>query len=196
MTPESNHDNEPLLNGEELPADAWDRPPIDPRFREAVFAQTASALRARWLRRRVVTAGALVAASYAGGMVTAWIALQPEPAAVPAQTESMTTVPPAATDTAAPVEPVVTDDLLRDPEGLSLLVAQSPAEEQEQILKAAGDRYLEGFGDIEQAMNCYRRLLALQQPGAGVAMNLDDSWLLKSMKQARLQEELNDDATT
>ncbi|MCL4691382.1 MAG: hypothetical protein KJ060_02595 [Candidatus Hydrogenedentes bacterium] len=194
MTPESNHDIEPLLNGEELPADAWDRPPIDPRFREAVFAQTASALRARSLRRHVVTAGALVAASYAGGMVTAWIALQPEPAPAPA--ESMTVAPPAAVDNAAPIEPVVTDDLLRDPEGLSLLVAQSPAEEQEQILKAAGDRYLEGFGDIEQAMNCYRRLLALQQPGAGVAMNLDDSWLLKSMKQARLQEELNDDATT
>ncbi len=193
MTPESNHDSEPLLDGEELPADAWDRPTIDPRFREAVFAQTASALRARSLRRRVVTAGALIAASYAGGIVTTWIALQPEPA--PAQMESMTAAPTTTKD-ATPVEPVVTDDLLRDPEGLSLLIAQSPVEEQEQILKAAGDRYLEGFGDIEQAMNCYRRLLALQQPGAGVAMNLDDSWLLKSMKQARLQEDLNDDTTT
>lgn len=196
MTPESNHDSEPLLNGDELPAEAWDRPPIDPRFREAVFAQTASAVRARSLRRRVVTTGALVAASYASGIVTTWIALQPEPVPAPAQTESMTTAPPADTDTAAPVEPVVTDDLLRDPEGLSLLVASAPVEDQEQILKAAGDRYLEGFGDIDQAMNCYRRLLALQQPGAGIALNIDDSWLLKSMKQARLQEDLNDDTTT
>lgn len=194
MTLESNLDREPLLNGEKLPADAWDRPPMDPRFREAVFAQTASSLRVRVRRRRVVAAGALVAASYAGGMVTTWIALQPEPA--PARPGETRTVTPPTTDADAPVEPVVTDELLRDPEGFSLLVARAPVEEQEQILKAAGDRYLEGFGDIEQAMNCYRSLLALQQPGAGIALNIEDSWLLKSMKQARLQEELNDDATT
>jgi hypothetical protein len=194
MNPETHDDDEPLLEGFEVPPEVWDSPPVAPEFREAVLARTSAALRARCRRRRVALVGALVAASYAGGITTAWVALQREPTT--AKSEQVVTVAKQDPGRAATAEPAVTDTLLRDPEGFALLLDKSPVDEQVEILKVAGDRYLEGFGDIEQAMNCYRRLLSLQQSSAEMAMNVDDSWLLKSMKQARLQEVNHEDATT
>jgi hypothetical protein len=184
MNPETFDENEPLLEGRDLPREAWEDPAISPDFRQAVFIRTAAVLRSRTRRRRTALAGALIAASYAGGIATAWFTFQSTPPA--RQLDQDVAVAQEVSNDVAPAEPVVTDAHLRDPESFALLLAKSPVDEQMEILKVAGDRYLEGFGDIEQAMNCYRRLLSLQPSDAGVAVNLDDSWLLKSMKQARL----------
>jgi hypothetical protein len=184
MNPETFDENEPLLEERDLPREVWEDPAISPNFRQAVLIRTAAVLRSRTRRRRMAFAGALIAASYAGGIATAWFILQTEP---PVQRlEQDVASAQDVSEDVAPAEPVVTDAQLRDPESFALLLAKSPVDEQMEILKVAGDRYLEDFGDIEQAMNCYRRLLSLQQPDADVAVNLDDSWLLKSMKQARL----------
>ncbi len=190
------NDNEPLLDGDEVPRELWDSPPISADFRESVFARTAAQVRGRSRRRRLAVGSGLVAVAYVGGIVTAFLAFQPAP-------PKMGTEPPVAVasdatvhEPALPDQALVTDSLLRDPEAFSLLIARSPIDKQIEILKAAGDRYLNGFGDIDQAMNCYRRMLSLQQPQTGVAMNVDDSWLLKSMKQARLREDTHEDATT
>ena len=194
MIPKPHEDDEPLLEGQELPRALWDDPPISPEFRESVLARTSAQLQVRSRRRRVAVAGALIAASYLGGIATAWFALRTPPA--DAGSELAVAEVREDPGAVAPVEPVVADSLLRDPEAFALLLAKSPVDKQIEILKSAGDRYLAGFGDIDQAMNCYRRLLALQQTSAGSAMSVDDSWLLKSMKQARLQEETHEDATT
>lgn len=184
-----NHDfldeNEPLLEGQELPAEVWRVPAVPDSLRETVLRQTTAMVRSRSKRRRVVLAGA-VAAAYVAGLATAIVAR----GSAPETGDKVRTVTPVAAPAQSPSpaahEPVLARDLLQDPEGFALLLSRSPVEKRIELLKAAGDRYLNEYSDIEQALNCYRRLLSLEPTDANP--NLNDSWLLRSLKQARLRE--------
>ncbi len=181
-------ENEPLLEGNGLPAGAWRFPSAPEGFREALLTRTSAHVRARARRRRLVIAGA-VAAAYVAGLATAFGALNAMPGRkdhLPVISEVSHPEPVPAPTTA---QSALAPDIWDDPEQFALLYARSPRDRQAELLKAAGDRYLNEFADVKQALNYYRRLLAIAPPEHGTEPDLDDTWLLRSLKQARLQEE-------
>ena len=186
MNTEPFDENEPLLGGQAIPAEVWRRPPIPEGLCETVLARTTAVVRARRHRRRVLLVAAVVAA-YAGGVATARLPFHPGTQPV----QEVQRAKPAPADNIRPVPQtpaLLTDDTLQDPEAFALLLARSSQEKQIELLKTAGDRYLNGSGDIHQALNCYRQLLSLQLPESYARPDLNDTWLLRTLKQARLQE--------
>lgn len=193
--PERFDENEPLLENGVLDSGAWRAAVAPEELRETLLEQTCAAVRFRARRRRMLLGGA-VAAAYAAGLITAFLAFggTPEnPGTTPVLSEVAHSTPLPETP---PAGPVFSRDLLNDPEQFALLLGRSSREQQAALLKAAGDTYLNEFGDVEHAVRCYRRLLSLEPPEDGVSTNLDDSWLLRSLKQARLQEEHHENASS
>jgi len=186
-------EDEPLLEEGGLSPEAWRTLLAPAGLREALLALTSAELRARARRRRTLFAGA-VAAAYAAGLATAFVILGGLPESegpVPAVSE---TAHEESVPETAPAHPVFSSDMLNDPEQFALLLARSPREQQVALLKTAGDTYLNEFGEVEQALHCYRRLLSIEPPVGDTQSNLDDTWLLRSLKQARLQEEHHENA--
>ncbi len=181
-------ENEPLLETGELLPDSWRLPPAPEGLRDDLLAQTSAAVRAKARHTRFMLAGA-VAAAYGAGLVTAFLALggvrdDREHAPVVSNLTHQVTM-----EAPEPELPAASYDMLSDPEQFALLLARSPVEEQIGLLKTAGDRYLNEFGNVEQALNHYRRLLSIEPLEDGTRTSFDDSWLLRALKQARLQEE-------
>lgn len=194
------HQDEGLLNGKELPREAWLTPEIPAGLRESLLARTTAGVRARTRRRRAIFVVGM-AAAYAAGLTTAFVLAGSFPQ-VPQETLISSVEPPEPTPPAAePPSDEVTPALLGDPEGFTLLLVMSPAEKQARLLKSAGDKYLNDYGDIQLALNCYRRLLALQGASNEETADSSDTWLLRSLKQARVldsdenQEESNGQET-
>lgn len=188
-------ENEPLLENGELPPEAWRLPLAPAGLREDVLARTSATVRARGRRRRTLLAATL-AAAYAAGIVMAFVFF----GGVPDSQSVAPVVSEATQKDASPgttrEEPTAPSDVLRDPEQFALLLARSPRAKQVELLKAAGDRYLNEYGDVELALNYYRRLLSLELCGKDAEPTLDDTWLLRSLKQARLQEEHHENANS
>jgi len=161
-------ENDPLLEDGDLPPDVWRLPLAPAGLREDVLARTSAAVRGRVRRRRTLLA-ATVAAAYAAGIVTAFLALRGFP----------------ESESGAPMVSEVTQE------------RPVPTPRPEKLaVKAAGDRYLNEYGDVELALNYYRRLLSLEPSGEDAEPTLDDTWLLRSLKQARLQEEHHENANS
>jgi hypothetical protein len=188
-------EDDPLLKNGDLPPDVWRLPLAPAGLREDVLARTSAAVRGRVRRRRTLLA-ATVAAAYAAGIVTAFLALRgfPESESGAPMVSEVTQERPVPTP--RPEKLAVVPDAERDPEQFALLLARSPREKQVELLKAAGDRYLNEYGDVELALNYYRRLLSLEPSGEDAEPTLDDTWLLRSLKQARLQEEHHENANS
>jgi hypothetical protein len=191
--PEHLDENDPLLEGLGLPADAWRLPRAPEGLREEVLARTSAAVRNR-SRWRKILVGGVIAAAYAAGLATAVLVL----GGAPIRQDTSPTVSEAAPSEALPKppppQPVAAPDPEREPEEFAVLLARSSSEQQMKLLKIAGDRYLNEYGDARLAMNYYRRLLALAPPE--MQPTLDDTWLLRSLKQARLQEESHENANS
>lgn len=191
---------EGLLDSLELPREAWQSPEIPAGLKDSLLARTTAGVRSRMRRRRAIFVGGLVAA-YAAGLATA-LSLAGRAPEIPAGTLISSVEPQEPTPLAAePPLDEVTPALLGDPEGFTLLLVKSPAEKQARLLKSAGDKYLNDYGDIQLALNCYRRLLALQGTENEETADSSDTWLLRSLKQARVldsdenQEESNGQET-
>ncbi|MCC6699556.1 MAG: hypothetical protein IT365_28280 [Candidatus Hydrogenedentes bacterium] len=188
--------DEGLLDSLELPREAWQSPEIPAGLKGALLARTTAGVRSRTRRRRAIFVGGMVAA-YAAGLATA-LSLAGRAPELPGETlitsvEPQEPAPPAV----EPPSDEVTPALLGDPEGFTLLLVKSPVEKQAKLLKSAGDKYLNDYGDVQLALNCYRRLLALQGAESEETADSGDTWLLRSLKQARVldsdenQEESN-----
>jgi hypothetical protein len=189
-------EDEPLTGSlGDLPAgtaEAWRRREA---LRRGVLQSTSTFIVRRRRQRRIALLAGL-AVAYAGGLGTAWSWREAEPpveqqvAARPATTaiaQPMTApapVPPAPA-TAARLE--LTEEVLSDPERLAVVLANAPTAERTELLRTAGDRYLTEFGDVPEALRCYRRYLTLASNDAS-AVDLNDTWLLRSLKQARAEE--------
>ncbi|MFO7973650.1 MAG: hypothetical protein R6V12_03345 [Candidatus Hydrogenedentota bacterium] len=193
--PDRFDEDDPLLEDGDLPPDAWRLPLAPEGFREDVLARTCAAVRGRCRKRRTLLVGAVTAA-YAAGIVTAFVV----PGGFPESASVVPVLTEAVQEDASPVtireEPTTRSEVLRDPEQFALLLVRSPREKQVELLKAAGDRYLNEYGDVELALNYYRRLLSLEPSGEDAEPTLDDTWLLRSLKQARLQEEHHGNANS
>jgi len=178
-------DDEPLLEGTAVPDEAWRLSLAPGDLRDAVWARTVSTVRAQRRKRKVLFAG-LLAAVYAVGIATPWLLSRGRPAMNPPQQTAES--PAGNAGHPADLAPATLDDMLKDREQFAVTLASSSREKQIELLKAAGDHSL-GVGDTDMALSCYRRLLTLESPKAGEKTDFNDTWLLRSLKQARLQEE-------
>jgi len=173
------------------------RPPEPPDgLRERVLARTLPYVRRRAGRRRALVAVGVVAA-YAGGLATAALfapeAARPAPESVPVAAAPAPTASP--TPAAVAQEPLLPDELLLDPERFALLLQESKPERRGELLRQAGDRWLDVHGDYERAVNCYRQFLDLAPPKGVSDLQPQDNWLLRSLKLARLQENRHENAS-
>ncbi|MBX7257379.1 MAG: hypothetical protein K1Y02_13530 [Candidatus Hydrogenedentes bacterium] len=180
-------DDEPLVEGKCVPDGAWDVATAPDALREAVWTRTVSVVRTRRRIRKVLLLCAL-AAAYVSGVVTPWLIARERSPAAPRQ---LAASPPAQViapnlSDRAKVDSV--ENLLSDREKLALALASSTVKEQVELLRAVGDRALEE-GDTDLALSCYGRLISLGPPPKNEPIDVADTWLLRSLKQARLQEE-------
>ncbi len=172
---------------EHVPAEAFGVPAPNPAFRDSLLAKTTGRVRRAPLRRRAMLVGA-VAAAYALGLATTWLALLPQKT----RKDTPPTMAQAQTSDAT-VEPVI-DVLLVSPqlgkaqapdwEMLARRLAAADKHERVGVLRNAGDQYLDA-GDPERATQCYGRLLDLLAKEDGLRMAHEDNWLLASLKLAR-----------
>jgi len=167
-----------------LPREVFGIPAPSPAFREQVWLRTAARIRWRRRRRRWAIAGGLLAA-YAAGAITIVLAWRSEPVLSPPETKSISQA--AMIPVSSPAG-AVTTAMLQDSEALTLALAKASAAERRSLLREAGDRYLEEYGDLARATQCYRRLLDVMPPEELKTVEYQDTWLLASLKLARHKE--------
>ena len=186
------NDSDLTPGGTGLPPKAFSLPEPPDALRHDLLVRTSRMIRRRRWRGRVAAVG-VAAAAYAMGVATmAWVSnfdRTPTPALVDrtdvAETESVSVEPgnswgetPAA--------------LFLDPEAFTLRVAEAGQEERLRLLKEGGDFYLEVQGDVRAATVCYQKLLDGLREGTGIGLRPSDTWLLRGLKNGRM-EEWNDD---
>jgi hypothetical protein len=179
MRSESWEEEGALLDG--LDEGALEQPVSSVEFREALLERSTAVLRQRRRRGRVLRgAGWLVA--YAAGLATAYFALghRPAPNAQPVR---------VAHDVAPPADQPSADTALADlpPWELEQRAVSADKGQRPELLRLAGDRYLDDYADVQSALRCYRQLLDLT-PRDQHAFEPEDTWLLVSLKQARRSE--------
>jgi hypothetical protein len=154
---------------------------VNPELRQALRVQTTRVLRRRrWWRRTRLT-GAL-AACYLAGILTMRVAA---PAPAPPPEISRQPTPPTLPDEPERVEaprPTVEETAL----ALEWRAFEA-TEHRAELYRQAGDRYLERERDPSSALRCYRQALNATPP-ENLAISPSDSWLLMTLKEARLKE--------
>jgi hypothetical protein len=181
-------EQEPLIEGlRELPREMFDLPNVSDDLRRAVLQRTTARVRVRPRRLRLAGMCA-VALAYVAGLGTA--ALWPRtPAQAPTQVATAVSQEPAAASVSTPdIASNVISPTRLDPQELLARVPDAPREEQIRLLRQAGDLYLSQWNDVERALYCYRQVLELASSSGGVTVDPGDTWLLASLKLARIQE--------
>jgi hypothetical protein len=159
---------------EELCAEMLARPQAGREFREALLERTCAAVRSRPRRRRLLVACCVCLAYMAGiATVTLW-------------TRGPTQAPETDITQIAQTETLASRP--DEPESLLARVPEVSRSEQIRLLARAGDLYLVQRDDVERALYCYRQVLELTPSSQLLAVDQDDSWLLASLKLARIQE--------
>ena len=162
-------DHEPLIEGlDTLPEDSFRLPQPSDDFRSAILDRTGRIVRARAHRRRLVVL-AFVAAAYIGGIMTALLL-----------TESV--IPDGKGGDEAVAE---LSDSFIEPGELVHDSESAPLDERIRLLQQAGDLYLYAKYDVEKALDCYRRALNAMPASRQTMVEIDDSWLLAAVKDAR-----------
>jgi hypothetical protein len=181
MAPHDEHDSLAELLGSVA------LPPVDDLLREAIFQQTRGVLWRRRFVRRSAWVVALAACYVVGALsVLAWQSAQRSPFDMPqAGTNEKKTpdlpVPEKQTPTPEPTP------LPDEPEKAVAPVEPTPALTTFEKLRRAGDRQLNVRGNLQGAIGCYRRALDYASDADLQIASDRDSWLLISLKQARLE---------
>jgi negative regulator of sigma E activity len=154
-------EQEPLMEpSEKLCAEMLARPQAGREFREALLERTCAAVRSRPRRRRLLIACCVCLAYVAGiATVTLW-------------TRGPTQAPETDITQIAQTETLASGP--DEPESLLARVPEVSRSEQIRLLA--------------RALYCYRQVLELAPSSQLVAVDQDDSWLLASLKLARIQE--------
>ncbi len=173
--------HEALLAGLEYTAGAFDLPADVAALRERLLRDTLQVVRGH-RRRKQALRTASWGLAYAAGVLSAWFGLRHftsdaaprETIAVqqPSPQEKMTTVK-------QPPQKRVT------PEYLRAQVAGAQRAEQIELLRRAGDLYLNERNDLRSAVTCYQQVLELAETPEQLAVLPDDSWLLAELKNAQ-----------
>ncbi len=179
-------EQEPLLPGIDASKSSWPESPVPATLRAELLDRTTMLVRSRARLRRLRTACGWLAA-YAAGLATAWIAVpHVGPAALDAARHAVVAQidHPRATqrEDVAGHEP--DDEGNLPPEELRRRVADAPRPEQLRLLRLAGDKYLFGRADVDNALDCYRQILELTPHERRAAVESDDSWLMAELRLA------------
>ena len=175
------------------PAEVFDGPEAPDDFREAVWRYTARSIRRRGRMRRFTMASVALAAAYAMGVATMFV----WSSQVPRAAETAIAIhqdAPQEPDRPAPAmaerEPgeLVPRTLLSDREALARRLGEATTDERVRLLKRAGDRYLNEWGDVALASKCYRSLLDSTPLDKRTIVEPKDNWLLISLKRDRQKE--------
>lgn len=189
------NENEALVGDiNSLSADSCAPLDISDELRERVYRRSSGVLRTRRLVRRTGATLALVMA-YASGIATVYVMSNDRPE--PVLRETISQAAPETEKIESPVpaaKELVPTELLEDPEKLNRYIAMASAEQRPRLMQRAGDRYLSDRGDVNGALYYYRLLLDSLPAEQYAEMDLNDTWLLISMKQARQQETKNENS--
>jgi hypothetical protein len=153
-------------------------------FREKVFALTLPALNRRVRRKSMLMLCALSAAYIIGLFSAAWY-LAPQAAAPPVQSAS-----------AQKHSPLPADDGLHDAERAALMAARESPEQRREALREAGNRWLDVQGDIARATQLYGRFLDTIPADELGRFDPNETWLLRALRCARLQENAHENEST
>jgi len=145
--------------------------------RDELLRQTTAVLRRRRRLRRLAWAGAM-AACYAAGALTTYLALRPRPTETPVVAGP---VDPPAPEPESPKPPPWERQPKPDPRA----VAEAERRLWAEHYRAEGRRR-ERDGDWEAALAYYRRWL--DAGGDRTDVDADDSWLVIALKRARQEE--------
>jgi len=154
-------------------------------LRKSLLEQTTSLLRRRRRLRRVALVTAL-AACYAAGILTMWLAF---PRTTASETPVTVQQVPHDQEQPAPPQAAVVVKAEQDT-GLTALDLEWKAldspEKRPELFRKAGDHYLEE-SDIPSALRCYRSALEM---GTEKDCNIstDENWLMMALKEAKLKE--------
>ena len=153
--------------------------------RDALLRATTRTLRRKAVVRRVVSVLGVIAVFGVGG-AAGWVLKPTQEREVVTVTEIVTVAAvlpaPEPEPKAVPTESPLSATQLE----LRAELADEPADAAK-LYRAAGDRFLTDLGDYDQAVRCYR--LYFRHAGSdGAKASTDDSWLLLSLKSAKLKE--------
>jgi hypothetical protein len=159
---------------------------LDPGLRSAALEATRAVVRGMAVRRRW-TRRAVVAGSYAAGLLTAWIgiawverpAAPPDPAR-PGPIAAAIAPPVGSTPSTRVAFPA--DD---DPDALRRRVASARPDEQHRLLRRAGDLYLSRRDDFDAALRCYAQALEVWPPTDPLELTATDPWVWRELVAAR-----------
>jgi hypothetical protein len=185
MEPERFDEDEPLVEGFSAGPWEWMRPPAG--LRERIWASTRAAVASRVRRRRLLM-GFGIAAAYAAGIVTVFLARSPVPTT--ADREAGPQTPLVEEPREVTSEPVYASAPF-SPRLIDAATRADSSEERVALLRRAGDHYLSQRMEIEGALYCYERILA--EDAAAMEPVPGDTWLLKYLKLARQTEAIYDD---
>lgn len=171
--PDPNHDFlESLLAGP-LPA-------AENHLRQSLRQQTSTMLRRRKYRRWLTQAGAL-AACYVAGMFTLWLWMPghgPTSSATDVVVVQETATIPIAEHSETQVSPVV----------LERLGAVANKDQKAELLRQAGERYVEERGDWRSAVHCFAQSIDAA-PLEERSISPSDNWLVMALKEARQKQQ-------
>jgi hypothetical protein len=157
-------------------------------FRERVYALTLPALKRRVRRKRALLACA-VGAAYAVGIFSAGLFAGSTPAAM----RSVTGSPGTHVAQAGRPRPPA-DGMGEDERAALAATKQTPAQRRE-ALRAAGNRCLNEQGDIERATRLYGSYLDAAPAEELNRFDPQDTWLLRTLRCARIQENRHENAS-
>jgi hypothetical protein len=149
-------------------------------FRQTLLRQTRGVVRRRRMVRRAGFVGLMIVVFSAGALTMRWVQ-PPLPAETPlASNESIS----------LPTNPIAPEVAVASPLALEWQAIDS-TDRRADLFRQAGDRYLTELGDMEGALRCYRNVLDLGT-SEDTAIRPDDSWLMISLKQAKLKEKFDE----
>lgn len=149
-------------------------------LRQVLFRQTARVLRRRRWLKRAGYASALAACYLAGLMTMKFLPTAPA--------TDRGTVEVARADPSPPPPPAAKEAAEPKPSPLDLeWQAADSRVPRPDLLRQAGDRYLEEAGDVVSALRCYRGVLR-DNPAEAETFSADDNWLLMALKEAKAKE--------
>jgi hypothetical protein len=155
--------------------------PGDPAFRQALLARTTRLVRRRlWVRRGAYAAA--LAACYIAGLLTTRPDRPPQEPAPETQVAKVEPAPPVEASPSPKADP---------PEQAPAIVLEQwgplvAKDRRADLYRRAGDRYLAESNDTLAALRCYRQALDAAPDQWDIAA--EDSWLLMTLKEARIKE--------